>query len=320
MTGNPVRRALLVGIDDYRVDPLVGCVDDANGLGNLLRVNDDGSPNFSCRVLTAPSEPITRAALMAALNELFANDADVALFFFAGHGTETNLGGYLVTQDASSYNEGISLTELLTLANNSRAKEVVVLLDSCRSGSFGALPALGTETANLREGVSVLTAARSYQDAVGDTQGGVFTLLIRAALEGGAADVLGEVTVASVYSYLDQSLGPWDQRPLMKSHVSTLIPLRRSLPALPLEVLRRLPDWFGAPDAEFPLDPSYEPEAEPEDSVHEEIFGCLQKCRAAKLVEPVGEEHMYFAAVNSKACRLTPLGRHYLELANRGLI
>ena len=35
-----------------------------------------------------------------------------------------------------------------------------------------------------------------------------------------------------------------------------------------------------------------------------------------KLVEPVGEEDMYFAAVNGTACRLTALGRFYWSLAN----
>ena len=31
---------------------------------------------------------------------------------------------------------------------------------------------------------------------------------------------------------------------------------------------------------------------------------------------PVGEEHMYFAAMNSKACRLTALGSQCWRLAN----
>ncbi|MCC3403956.1 caspase family protein, partial [Eubacterium callanderi] len=33
------------------------------------------------------------------------------------------------------------------------------------------------------------------------------------------------------------------------------------------------------------------------------------------LIEPVDEEHMYFAAMNSKSCRLTPLGLHYWKLS-----
>ncbi len=149
---------------------------------------------------------------------------------------------------------------------------------------------------------------------------GLFTSLVVAALEGGAADVMGHVNVASVYAYVEESLGSWHQRPLFKSHVSSLVSLRDTKSAVDTEILRRLPEWFPELDAEFSLDPSYEPDAKPEDEEHEQVFGYLQKCRAAKLVEPVGEEHMYFAAMNSKSCRLTALGRHYWRLANDGRI
>ena len=40
----------------------------------------------------------------------------------------------------------------------------------------------------------------------------------------------------------------------------------------------------------------------------------LQKLESVDLVEPVDEEHMYFAAMNSKSCRLTPLGKYYWKL------
>jgi hypothetical protein len=139
-------------------------------------------------------------------------------------------------------------------------------------------------------------------------------------LEGGAADVLGDVTAASVYSYVEQALGPWDQRPLFKAHLSKVEPLRRATPAVPLEYLRLLPSWFATAESECPLDPTYEdtvPGFNPENVA---IFKKLQKCRDAKLVQAVDEEFLYFAAMNSKACRLTPLGRHYWRLAQAGRI
>jgi hypothetical protein len=92
---------------------------------------------------------------------------------------------------------------------------------------------------------------------------------------------LGAVTAAGVYSYVDQALGPWDQRPLFKAHVSTLVPIRQCRPAVPLDVLRRIPEWFAQPDAELPLDPSYEPEVEPHDVEKEKVFGHLQRLRAS---------------------------------------
>jgi uncharacterized caspase-like protein len=314
-----VRRALTVGIDDYPFGPLQGCVNDAQRMAGLLRRHDDDSPNFDVRELTDPPDELTRTALSEAIDQLFADEADVALFFFAGHGTENNLDGYLVTTDAQRYSEGVAMTELLTRANDSPAHEVVIVLDSCHSGTLGQIPAVGPNLAQLREGVSILTASRSTQAAVEINGSGLFTSLICSALEGGAADVQGNITAASLYAYVDQSLGSWEQRPLFKSHVSKLIPIRRAHPLVPVEILRRLPEWFPTAEYEFPLDPTFEPEVPPPHE-NEQIFKQLQKCNRAKLIDPIGAEHMYFAAINSTACGLTALGRHYWRLARDGRI
>src|SRR5690348_9133069 len=84
------RRALVVGIDDYQFGPLAGCVADATAVSELLERHADGTPNFACRVLLGPPTTVTRALLMEATEQLFATPADVALFYFSGHGTENN--------------------------------------------------------------------------------------------------------------------------------------------------------------------------------------------------------------------------------------
>lgn len=310
-----MRAALLVGIDNYPDAPLSGCVNDARNLAALLERNHDGSANFTCRLMLAPTEAITRASLRKAIEELFKANADFVIFYFSGHGTENNLGGYLVTPDATDYDDGVALTEVLTWATTSKIPHVMILLDSCYSGSFGSIPAMATDTVNIRPGVSVLTASRASEVAVEEGGSGVFTNLVCGALAGGAADPRGIVTAAGIYSYVDQALGPWDQRPLFKAHVSSLEPVRQCVPAVALDTLRRIPDWFPKPDAEFPLDPSYEYTVEGHDPEKAKVFQQLQRLRAAHLVEPVGEEHMYWAAVHSTACILTPLGRHYWRLA-----
>lgn len=40
----------------------------------------------------------------------------------------------------------------------------------------------------------------------------------------------------------------------------------------------------------------------------------LQKLVSVGLVKPVDEDHMYYAAMNSKSCKLTALGAHYWRL------
>jgi hypothetical protein len=316
-----MRRALLVGIDDYPSAPLAGCVNDAEAMEGLLRRDDDGRVNFDTQLLTSDQETVTRARLRESLEELFADPADVALLYFSGHGTENDLGGYLVTSDAAAYDEGVSLADVLALANRSvHIREVAIIIDSCHSGWLGAVPAIDNAHASLREGLSILSASRSSQASIEQDEHGVFTELVCSALDGGAADILGNVSVASIYAYVDQALGAWDQRPLFKSHVSRMLSLRTAKPAIDVAILRRLPDWFATPDAEFPLSARHEHTAEPQDSDAESTFRCLQRCNRVKLVEPIDEEDMYYAAMNGTGCRLTSLGRFYWKLANAGRI
>ncbi len=313
-----MKRALIVGIDEYPEYPLSGCVNDAKSMEQILSKNQDGSPNFHCKLLVAPQDSIKRHDLRENIEELFSNDADMAFFYFAGHGAITDMGGYLVTQDTRSYDEGVAMSDVLTQANKARVREVVIVLDCCFGGGFGQIPAIGTGHAFLREGVSILTASRSYQPAKEDKGRGVFTSLVCEALNGGADDILGNVTVAAVYAYVDQTLGAWDQRPMFKSHVSRLLPLRKCKPEIDPAILRLLPQYFKTPDEEYPLDPSYEPELRPKNKAHEEIFSNFRKYLGVRLLVPVGEEYMYYAAKNSKSCKLTPLGQFYWHLAKKG--
>ena len=74
-----MRRALVVGIDDYPRAPLKGCVNDADAMAALLARHADGSPNFDVQRLTSDSASITRGNLLANIQRLFGHDdADVA--------------------------------------------------------------------------------------------------------------------------------------------------------------------------------------------------------------------------------------------------
>ena len=132
--------------------------------------------------------------------------------------------------------------------------------------------------------------------------------------------MIGKVTLAGIYAYLTESFDAFGQRPTFKTNVDRLHELRSCKPAVALEIIRRLPEYFMDGSKPLPLDPSYEPTSQAPDPKHTAIFKHLQRCVAAKLVEPVGEEHMYYAAINSKACQLTSMGKHYRMLAEQGEI
>jgi len=311
-----MRRALIVGIDDYPGAPLSGCVNDANAMAAILETHGTGSPNFQVLLMTSPSEEVTRPTLREAIEKLFATDCDIALLYFSGHGFVRSADGYIVTKDAAKYDEGIAMTEILKMANTSPVKNKVIILDCCYSGNMGTPNIEDGGVAQLSEGLTVLTASRGSEVAVERGGGGVFTDLVVAALQGGAADIRGFITPGSIYAYVDQALGAWDQRPIFRTNVTQFTSLREVYPQVPLETLRKLTIYFPNPQDEHKLDPSYEYTEEGHDPSHARIFKELQQMEGVGLVVPVGEEHMYYAAVNSTACRLTALGAQYWRLAN----
>ena len=319
-----MRRALCVGIDNYQNASLNGCVSDAQRLTEVLRRHENQDLNFEPQLMTAPNggryTDVTRSKLREAIEKLFKHPADAAIFTFSGHGTENNLGGYLVTQDAKLYDEGIAMGDVISQANASKADEVVILLDCCHSGHAGNPPIIDNQKALLREGVSILTASRGDQVSVETSGGGLFTSLVVDALEGGAADIMGHVTAPGIYAYVEAALGAWNQRPLFKSHVSKLVPIRKCEPAIHPAILRELPVLFPLPAEDRVLSPSCEKSSPLRVDGDVAIFEKLQALNRVHLVVPIGTNHMYDAAMQSLSCRLTASGRYYWRLASNDRI
>lgn len=316
-----VRKALIVGIDNYpEPHQLHGCVNDAKKLAKVLSRHHEGQLNFQCEVLTSPPHVLSRPILRQKISELFKHPADVAFLHFSGHGTISGLGGYLVTTDFCAFDVGIPMTEVLAMANESPIKEIFITLDCCHSGTFGTTPLISNDKIILSEGVSIITATRSGQEALEEGGSGVFSSLLVEALEGGAAGLLGEVSAASIYAYIDNVFGAWDQRPLFKSNVFKFTHLRNAKPRIELAILKKITEYFPLPAEQLQLSPDYEPTVEPHDASKEAAFRDLLKFRHVGLVEPIGEEHMYFAAINSKACALTSFGKYYWRLVSENKI
>jgi len=325
-----MRKALVVGIDYYSdSDDLYGCVNDAHSVKSVLERHGDGSVNFDVKLLTGTNETdaIARGALKDSIEELFRGDSEIALLYFAGHGHIETTGGYLLPSDADRADAGVPLSEVMTLANQSSAKNKVIVLDSCHAGIAGTPP--GSQNAELSEGTTILAASTPDQYATEENGCGVFTSLFVDALSGGAANLVGDISPGTVYAHIDQSLGPWEQRPVFKTNVKNFVSLRKVEAPIPLADLRRLTEFFAEPGFEYPLDPSYESEIKGRDSgmpdpdpVNTAKFAILQRYNRVNLVIPVGasQPHMWHAAMESKACRLTVLGEHYRRLVEKGRI
>jgi hypothetical protein len=321
-----MRKALVVGINNYPTSPLHGCINDASAFGSIIERNGDGSPNFDVKLVT---DVPTKSDLKGLIIELFSGGSDTELLYFAGHGMLNEFGGYIVTPDYSPNDEGVSMDEILTLANKSSSKNKVIILDCCHSGAFGS-PRVSGGTTQIAEGDSILTASKDNETSQEVNGHGIFTSLLLDGLQGGASDLRGHITPGSIYAYVDQALGPWSQRPVFKTNITRFTSLRTAVPQVPIEILRRLPEFFPTAEDKFSLDPSFEdtnaqnikheviePYADPKNVA---VFKSLQKLQSVGLVVPDEAEHMYFAAMESKACRLTALGYHYWRLVKENRI
>lgn len=322
-----MRKALVVGIDNYHQCPLYGCCNDADDVAQILESNADGSPNFSVRLVKNVQ---SKSDLRQLIEECFSGDSDIALFYYSGHGHIDSVGGYLVTPDFSKYDFGVSLHDILTIANTSHCKDKIIILDSCFSGFMGSVITTGQNTAIINEGVTILTSSRSSETSAEVNGHGLFTSLLLEALSGGAADITGHITPGGIYSYIDKALGPWEQRPVFKTNVTRFTSLRNVIPQVDISTIRKICTYFPDENSKLAIDPSFEPTntlnatheivqpyADPENT---KIFADLQKLEGIGLVVPVGEDHMYFAAMNSKSCSLTSIGKQYWRLVHNKLI
>ncbi|MFA6302175.1 MAG: caspase family protein [Legionella sp.] len=316
-----MRKALIVGINYYtNIAPLHGCVNDAYSIKNALERNSDGTLNFGIKILngTEPTEIISRIILKDQIRELFAGDADIALFYFAGHAHLDANGGYLLPSDCETGDDGIPLNEVLNMANTSKARNKIIILDCCHSGIAGA--STTTPISELAEGITILSASTAEQYATEKDGSGIFTTLFVDALNGSAGNLVGDVTPGSIYAHIDQSLGPWEQRPVFKTNVQNFVSLKKVQSAIDLSDLRLITTLFPIPGHEFQLDPSFEPTSPNQIPENVQKFTILQKYNRVNLVVPVYSSHMYYAAMESKSCKLTVLGEHYQKLVQRGRI
>ena len=140
------------------------------------------------------------------------------MLYYSGHGSFDALGGYLCTSEITRPDEGLSLNDIMGFVSQSKAQNKIIILDSCFSGAI-ANPTDMPNYSVLHKGTTILVACGASEYATEENGQGIFTSLLVEALYGGAMNLLSEVSPDSIYSYIDRSLGAWDeQRPLFKAN------------------------------------------------------------------------------------------------------
>jgi len=325
------RRALVIGIDKYlNVPSLAGCENDARAVAKLLASNEDGTPNYDVALFLAScagDSTISRHELRARLQRFFEREyrGDV-LLYYSGHGALTGVGGYMATSDAIQNDLGIPMNELLQMACQSGARDVLIILDCCHSGDLGTIPLLArADQTNplsvLRENMTVMAASKATQAAVESGGHGLFTSALIDALEGGAADHMGWVTGPAIYAYVERRFGEFDQRPVYRSHATEIGIVRECAPLIERLKLTEMVRLFPFETHKYQLDPEFEPEDEKgnfHEPVNQEklrISHLFKDFRDAGLLKPsaIGEQ-LFWTARKSHTVELTARGREYWRL------
>jgi len=158
-TGQPVRRALLIGIDDYTAStlPVVTAVEhrgwpDLQGAANDTRILSDMLVlryGFERKnIVTLTNQQATRAAILSAIERHLVRPArkgDIVFYYFAGHGAQVpnpesdepdQLDESIVPADSRRGAVDIRDKELRPFFNRilERGAQLTLLLDHCHSG------------------------------------------------------------------------------------------------------------------------------------------------------------------------------------------
>jgi hypothetical protein len=320
------RRALIVGINTYGGgNDLHSCVADAKSMAEVLSRHKDGEKNFDCIVWTDRTKDdsqITRPELRAALNKLLNFDGEV-LLYFSGHGFISKTGGLLCTSDATKDDWGIPMQEVVDLAVQSRARQILLILDCCHSGDIANPATMNKDAgksplATLRENMTVIAASRATEAAIEAGGHGLFTGALLDALEGGAADHMGFVTAPALYAYVSRRFTAWDQRPVYKTNATEVLTVRECEPLIARLQLQQIATYFPSAEHKYLLDPEYEPEdehgnvKEPVNKEKVAIAQLFKSYRDAGLLKPSDPKlQLYWAARHSGTVELTPRGREY---------
>ncbi|HLP56578.1 MAG TPA: caspase family protein [Fluviicola sp.] len=308
------RKALLIGVNEYDYyNRLKGCENDVRMMEEVLQCHEKGDPNFSIsKVLNETNDHIKSEIIT-----LLKRDATMALLYFSGHGNVTDEGGFICGRDVSKENSGVSMDWIIEQINKSIIPEITVILDCCFAGEIANEETDGTVFTRLRKGVTILAATTENDTATEFLRKGVFTSILYNGLKGAAKDILGHVTAVSLYSNSESILSPWEQRPVFKSFVKQLTPLRFCLPTVRKRILRQMvhEPYFSSKEKLISLDSKLLKDEF--GTIGQEELYALASFEKAGLLECPDRIPLLQAIIENKTCGLSPFGKHVWELFSK---
>jgi hypothetical protein len=312
------RKALLIGVNNYdHVRHLRGCENDVKMMKEVLLTHDKGDQNFSVvEELNASNESIQGAIL-----SLLARKSTHALLYFSGHGQVNEMGGFICGKDTSKNNPGVSMDWVTEAINNSSVPEVTVILDCCFAGEIANdYNENNVAFTKLRKGVTILAATTEDDTATEFLGRGTFTSILYNGLKGSAKDILGHVTAVGLYNNAESILSPWQQRPVFKSFVEQVTPLRFCLPTVRKRILRSmmLEPYFITKNDVIELNKQMLDDAGDSHLGLKEIY-VLSSFEKAGLIECPDRMPLIQAINENQKCQLSPFGKFVWDLFSKKL-
>jgi uncharacterized caspase-like protein len=226
----PKNKALVVGISNYPpgIKNLPAVASDVREIAKVL---GSKSGRFGRdAVVSITNRQAKRKEVMKALRSVLRAATGATVFvYLAGHGDAENERYFFITHDAK-YGElaqtAIPLNEIKSLFDASPCSQVFLWLDFCHSG--GILARRGNKalqeskdevvkrTLSVVQGKGkvIIAACTEEQSAYEDSSHGFFTGALLRGLRG-EAKMNDEVTVSSLYDFIDRQIGSSRQRPML---------------------------------------------------------------------------------------------------------
>ena len=151
---------------------------------------------------------------------------------------------------------------------------------------------------------------------------GIFTQILLSGLQGAGADAFGHVTAASLYNLADSMLSPWQQRPVFKSFVTQMSPLKTCQQEVTRQDLQQLVErkFKRAHQKSMQLTPSdvaLDIEKQP---IKAAYMRTLLKFYRAGLIHCDDHLSPFEAALQKKRFKLSPMGHFFSKLIQQNKI
>lgn len=207
--------AVIVGVGRYKHMPALRYTDDdAYKMYAFLKSVEGGSLTDD-QVKILVDEDATRMNVLTTVHNtlLKADENDVILFYFSGHGLE----GSFLPVDYDGYNNRILHEEIRDLMKKSKANQKVVFADACHSGSILAMKAPVKQTLDryyaafekTNSGMALMMSSKGEEYSLedGGLRSGIFSYFLIKGLKG-AADRNRDkiVTIGELFSYVKHTV------------------------------------------------------------------------------------------------------------------